>query len=423
MKKRKKLVIILVIVVVVALLGAKTLLSPKNNIRTVDTAEASSKTLVQSITLTGNIKTKDAEEILLPTTQKVTKVLVEEGQEVEKNQPLIKLDTYDLESQLQKAQISLEMAERELANLIKENSSSRKSLENAVAQAELNLKNAQSKYEDAKTRHEQSKKLYEAGFISKSEYDNSLSALMDMESNVQSAEIALDNAKRALEDYDERIYQQQKQLELTRLDLSNLKKKIADSNIKASIKGKVVKLDVIEGQYPSMESSIRIQDTSNLILELKANQYDAVNLKLGQKAKITVNGLDKEYEGHITKISETAAVEVVNTGKEINVLTEITIDNADEILKAGYEADAEIILSEKTDTIAVNYEAVQTDENGNKYIFVVEDNIAKKRIVETGLETDFEIEILSGLKKGEIYITNPPADLMDGETVVTTGGM
>ncbi|HHY78002.1 MAG TPA: efflux RND transporter periplasmic adaptor subunit, partial [Clostridiales bacterium] len=126
---------------------------------------------------------------------------------------------------------------------------------------------------------------------------------------------------------------------------------------------------------------------------------------------------------HITKISETAAVEVVNTGKEINVLTEITIDNADEILKAGYEADAEIILSEKTDTIAVNYEAVQTDENGNKYIFVVEDNIAKKRIVETGLETDFEIEILSGLKKGEIYITNPPADLMDGETVVTTGGM
>ena len=80
-------------------------------------------------------------------------------------------------------------------------------------------------------------------------------------------------------------------------------------------------------------------------------------------------------------------------------------------------------MSEKSGSIAVNYEAIQTDEQGNKYIFVVEDNIAKKRTVETGLETDFEIEILSGLKEGEIYITNPPAGLMDGETVVATGGM
>ncbi len=389
----------------------------------VDIAEAEGTKLVQSISLTGNIKAKDAEEILLPTTQKVTKVLVEEGQEVEKNQPLIKLDTYELESQLKKSRISLDMAERELSNLINENSSARMSLENAVAQAELNLKNAQSKYEDAKTRHEQNKKLYEAGFISKSEYDSSQSTLKDLEANVLSAELALDNAKRSLEDFDERIYQQQKQIELTKLDISNLQKKIADSSIKANIKGKIVKLDAIEGQYPSVGSVILIQDTTNLIIELKANQYDAVNLELGQKARITVNGLDKEYEGHVTKISETAAIEVINTGKEINVLTEITIDNADQLLKAGYEADAEIILSEKSGSIAVNYEAIQTDEQGNKYIFVVEDNIAKKRTVETGLETDFEIEILSGLKEGEIYITNPPAGLMDGETVVATGGM
>ena len=44
-----------------------------------------------------------------------------------------------------------------------------------------------------------------------------------------------------------------------------------------------MKLDAIEGQYPSVGSVILIQDTTNLIIELKANQYDAVNLELGQK--------------------------------------------------------------------------------------------------------------------------------------------
>ncbi|MGI5997544.1 MAG: efflux RND transporter periplasmic adaptor subunit, partial [Lutispora sp.] len=131
----------------------------------------------------------------------------------------------------------------------------------------------------------------------------------------------------------------------------------------------------------------------------------------------------KVYEGHITKISEAATVEMVNTSKETNVLVEITLDSVDEQIKAGYEADAEIVLIEKENSIAVSFEAVQTDEQGNKYLFVVEDNIAKKRNVETGLETDFEIEIVSGLKEGEKYIISPPAELMDGETVITTGGM
>jgi len=424
MKKRKKLVIIIaVILVLAALLTAKTFLSAKNTVKTVNTADAIKTKLTQSISVTGNIKAGDSEEILLPSTQKVTEVLVQEGQEVKKGQLLVKLDTYELESQLKKSRISLDMAKRDLEKLNSEDNTTRKSLENAVTQAEISLKSATSKYEDTRIKHEQNTKLYEAGFLSKVEFDNSLSTLNELQNNLLLAEIALDNARNSLADFDEKAYQQEKQIEISSTDLASLEKKIADSSIKANINGKIVKLDAKENQYPAAGSSIVIHDQSRYILELKVNLYDAVNLEVGQKANITVRGLDKVYEGHITKISDTATVEMVNTNKETNILVEITLDSVDEQIKAGYEAEAEIVLVEKENTVAVGFEAIQTDEQGNKYLFVVENNIAKKRIVQTGLETDFEIEILSGLKEGEKYIVSPPEGLTDGETVITTGGV
>ncbi|SHI54466.1 efflux RND transporter periplasmic adaptor subunit [Lutispora thermophila] len=426
MKKKKKIIITTIIVLALtALWGGKTYLSSKNTFKTVDTAEVVKTTLIQSVSVSGNIKALESEEISLPSGQKITKVLVEEGQEVKKGQLLVKLDTYDLETQLKKGKISLEMSKRNLEKLKAENSAERKSLENAVTQAELALKSAASKYEDAKVKHEQTKKLYEAGFVSKSDYDNSQSSLKDLETNFLTAEIALDNAKNALADFDNRIYEQEKQIEMSSTELASIEKKIAESNIKANINGKIIKLDAKEGQYPAEGSNIIIHDQSKYILELKVSQYDSVSMKLGMKANIKLSGLDKIYEGHVTKIAETAIVETStnSSSKETKLLVEVTMDNADEQIRAGYEADAEIILVEKENSLAVSFDAVKTDEQGNKYIFVVEDNIAKKRIVETGLQTDLEIEIISGLKEGEKYILNPPAGLMDGETVMTTGGI
>lgn len=425
MKKRKKLVIIIAIVLIlVALFATRAVLSAKNNFKTVSTSDAMKKNLVQSISITGNIKANESEEILLPSTQKVKEVFVKEGQEVEKGQLLITLDTGDLNNQLKKGSITLDLAKRELSKLKdNENSTVKKTMENSLRQAELNLQSAISKYEDAKRRHDQNTKLYEAGFLSKEELDSSQSVLDDLHANMENMEIVLDNAQNALTDFDDKIYQQEKQIELSNTDLESLRKQAADSNVKANIKGKVVKMDAKNNQYSPVGSSILIYDQSKYKMELNVSQYDAVSLKEGQRADIKIKGLSKIYEGQVTKIGESAAVEMSGANKETKVLVEITLDNADEQIKAGYEADAEIVLNEKKNTVAVNFEAIQTDAEGKKYVFILENNIAKKRIVETGLETDFEIEITTGLKEGEKYVTSPPAGLQDGETVKVIGGM
>lgn len=425
MKKRKKLVIIIAVILIIAVFFAsRAALSAKNNVKIVNTADAAKKSLVQSISIAGNIKANESEEIMLPSTQKVQEVLVKEGQEVKKDQLLVKLDASDLNSQLKKGRITLDLAKRELEKLRDDdNSTVKKTMENSVKQAELNLQSTESKYEDAKRKHEQNIKLYEAGFISKNEFESSKSALDDLQTTMMNMELALDNAQNSLKDFDDKIYQQEKQIEMSNADLESLQNKITDINVKSNISGTIVKMDAKNNQYPTAGSSILIYDQSQYKVELKVSQYDAVSLKEGQRATIKIKGLDKIYEGQVTKIGKSAIVEMSGTNKETKVLAEITLSDADEQIKAGYEADAEIVLQDKQNSIAVNFEAVQTDAEGKKYIFVLENNIAKKRVIETGLETDFEIEITTGLKEGEKYITNPPAGLQDGETVKTIGGM
>lgn len=425
MKKKKKLAIIVIIILILAIfLALKVFFAAKNNLKTVNTKDVTRKNLVQSISVTGNIKANESEEIMLPSTQKVQSILADEGQEVKKGQLLVKLDTADLESQIKKGRISLELGKRELEKLQDEDNNTMKiSMENSVKQAELSLKSAKSKYEDAKRRYEQNMKLYEAGFLSKEELENTKLALDDLETNVMNMELNLDNVENSLKDFDDKIYQQEKQIELSNADLESLQIRIADSNIKSSIDGRVIKMNAKKNQYPLPGDNILIYDLSKYKLELKISQYDAVSIKEGQRADIKIKGLDKTYKGIVTKIGESATIEISGTNKETMVLVEVTLDNADEQIKAGYEAEAEIVLLEKENTIAVNFEAVQTDEEGKKYVFVLENDTAKKRIVEIGMETDFEIEIISGLNEDEKYIPSPPAGLQDGEMVKATGGM
>lgn len=124
----------------------------------------------------------------------------------------------------------------------------------------------------------------------------------------------------------------------------------------------------------------------------------------------------------MTATGKAAVINVEGTSKEPRLEIEITIDNPDDRIKVGFEADADITLKESPQSVAVSYEAVLEDDDGKKYIYVVEEDKAVKRYVTTGLETDFDIQITEGLKEGEQYVKNPPSSLKDGDPVRQSGG-
>ncbi|HQO43884.1 MAG TPA: HlyD family efflux transporter periplasmic adaptor subunit, partial [Bacillota bacterium] len=221
----------------------------------------------------------------------------------------------------------------------------------------------------------------------------------------------------------DQIKDQKNQVESSKADIENIKDKIEKSTIKSSINGTIVQLDAKPDQYPTVENNtIVIYDLSKYKVTIPVSQYDAVNISLGQKSTIRVKGIDTEYKGTVSAVGDAAVITMDGANKEPKVEIEVTLDNPDDRIKVGYEADIDITLKESNDSMAVNFEAVREDEDGKKYVFTVNGNKAVKTFVETGIETDFEIEILKGLKAGDSYVKNPPATLKDGDPVKQSGG-
>lgn len=398
--KNKKKVIIISLVCIAVLTGAFGVInSRKPKTKEVLAQSIDKKDLVQSISVTGNIEANDKFEMTLNPSQKVTKVYFKEGDVVKKNDILVKLDTTDLEYQLKKAMLNLDVLKI--------------STSNASKQATINLDSAKSTYEQAKKKFEANETLFESGVISQEEYDTFKKALLDAENQLKLADIQYNSSQMNTSESDKK-----KQIELTQTDIDNLKKKIADSSVKSTINGKVIKLGVKEGQFPTNTNNlVQVCDLSVYKVKVEVSQYDAVLISTGQKATIKVKGLDKKYTGTITSISPVADITMNGTNQESKVKVEISIDNPDNDIKVGYEVDAEIILRQKPATFSVSFEAIKTEKDGKKYVFVIENGIAKKKYIETGLETDFDIEIVKGLNQGEQYISNPTDDLKEGDAV------
>ena len=429
MKKKKKLIIIAAIVVAVIIIGAvRIITSNQNKVKEVDIGKAETKNLSQTISVTGNIEAANSEEISLPTQQKVIEVYAEEGQEVKEGTSILKIDSTDNEYQLKKYELALDLANMDLQRLLDTGSrNNKKALEDAVRTAEIDLQSAETNYNEAKRKYDQSSVLFESGAVSKEEYEAALKAMNDFKNKMELATIQLDNAKNSLNDFgvsnSDQIKEKRNLVESSKADIANVKDKIEKSTIKSSIDGKIVQLDVKPNQYPTVENStITIYDLSKYKVKVLVSQYDAVSLNIGQKASVKVKGLDTEYKGTVTAISDAAVITLEGTNKEPKVEIEVTLDNPDDKIKVGFEADIDITLKESPNSVAVNFESVLEDKDGKKYIFAAENNKAVKKYVKTGMETDFEVQILEGLKAGDEYITNPPATLKDGDPVKQSGG-
>lgn len=428
MKKKKKIIIAIIsMIIIFAIIGIRYVASVKTKPISVNVETVTKKDLINTISVSGTIVANDSQEIFLSPAQKVMNIFVVENQQVKNGDRLLKLDTADLEYNLQKGKINLSVAKRDLEKLQNaEDDSTKTTLENSVIQAELGLESAEMKYIEAKRKQELNEKLYEEGYLSKDELNSFEITLKDLENNMKNAEIALQNAHVALDNFlnpEDSIYRQSKQIEIAQTDIVNLNKNITDSVLKSNINGTIVRLDAKEGQYPIQGDMVAIQDLSCYKLKVSVSQYDAIGLEIGHEASIKIKGLNKEYKGKVMKIAQTAMVEMSGGNLETKVEVEIVIDNPDDKIKTGYEADADITLDEKLNIVAVNFDAVQKDSDGKKFVFIVEDNIVKKKYVKTGLESDFDIEIISGLKEGENYIANVPTELEEGDTIAINGGM
>lgn len=412
MKRKYKVIISVAVVAVVSAASIFSIAAEKlPQYRKIVVTSARQKDMNQTINLKGYIEPKAKQEIQLDVTQKIDEVYVQEKQQVHSGELLFALDNSDAAYRLKSEQVNLRSAETELNNLLKSGDKDKKDLNYSISQAQIQYNSAVSDYNTAKVKYEQNQQLYAQGFLSKEELDGASKSLEKLNNNIELSQIQLDKAKDAYGNFDtdrqQQIDKMKSSIELIKMNIDNINSKM-DISTKAVIDGVVMNLKLVKGQYPTQETSkIEIYDLSQYVINVFVKQNEAVQIKQGQKAAISVVGLEeKSYVGTILEIGDTASAAQGNLVPMVKV--KIAVDQPDENIKVGFETLIKLDLNLKENVVAADFQGIVEDQNGNKFVYLFKDNLAVRKPVKTGVEDGFWVEIVEGLIVGDQYILNPP---------------
>ena len=212
------------------------------------------------------------------------------------------------------------------------------------------------------------------------------------------------------EQYDTTVEQAQETYERAQLEeqliteddglnqIESYEEQLEDCTVYASMTGTITALNVEEGGVFTGGTIYEIQDVHNFIVEATVDEYDVVDIEEGQTAYIVTDSLgDEELEGEVTYVSPvgTSGQTMGSASGTASYEIQITINEPQDKLRSGMTASVSIALEESKDTLAVPYDCVQTNEAGESVIYVDDNGERKEVAVETGIETDYYIEVSS----------------------------
>jgi HlyD family secretion protein len=185
------------------------------------------------------------------------------------------------------------------------------------------------------------------------------------------------------------------------------------TEIRSPIDGVVTDRTLFAGETaPAGTPLITVMETSTLIAKLHIAQVQAQQLVVGASATMRVPGLDDPVDAKVSLISP--ALDPGSTTVEVW----LRIDNAKSLLKAGTPVHASITGHTVKRTLLVPAEALQTAADGSKYVMVIgADGNAHKHPVTIGIQSEREIQIVSGITAKDKVITTGAYALDDGTKV------
>lgn len=179
--------------------------------------------------------------------------------------------------------------------------------------------------------------------------------------------------------------------------------------VRATSSGMVLDIPVKEGSFVIESNTFNdgttiasIANMQEMIFEGKVDEAEVGKLNEGMDLSLTVGALDT--------VSFTASLEYISPkGVEDQGAIQFEIKAAvslrsDKFLRAGYSANADIILENKEQVLAIKESDIQFDEDEKAYVeIMIAEQEFEKRILETGISDGINIEILSGIKEDDSY--------------------
>ena len=432
MKKWKKIALIAAVVVVLLAIVGFTVQQSRKGLVTVQSGKVLREDLTSTVTASGEIKPKLYVNIGALAQAKIIRLYVKEGDSVKQGQLLASLDNIQSAADVAAMQAALNASRTDAV-----------AAQAAVNTAAADLNQAEAEYERAKLDFDRNKSLYEQQLIAKADYDTKKAAFGTATAQLGQAKAKLAQAKANQDSANVHIGQ-------NAANLRRMSDVLSKTEYRAPFDGVVTNLPVREGEtvVPGIQNSpgstlMTVADTSLITAEVKVDESDIVNVKLGQAAEITIDAMPKQkFKGVVTEIGGNAVLRSTGVStaqttssnqeaKDFKVV--IALQDPPPSLHPGLSATAHITTAKRESVLAIPIQALTIRERGDltpeknkkdsvqaaapaagsanpkeelQGVFVIRNSKDALFVpVTTGISGVTEIEVTGGVKEGDEIVT------------------
>ena len=449
MKKWKKAVWIGLAVIVIAIIAGVSIKISRKGIVTVQTGKVErQEQLASVVTASGEVKPLLYVNVGATAYGRITDIAVREGDPVRKGQLLARLEAVQPAADVDAQAASLKASEAD--SMASE--AAAKSAEAAYRTAQADLPRARAEQEKARLEYQRAAQLFEEQLISKSQFDTAKAGSAVAEAAVAQAQARIAQTRANVEQADSQFQTARTRIQQYRATLTRASDVLKKHSFHSPLDGVVTNLPVNAGETMVMgiQNSpgsllMTIADMSIITAEVKVDETDIVNVRLGQTADVTIDAIpNKTFKGKVTEIGNSAIIRSTGlASSQSNIASQeakdfkvvVTLENPPDNLRPGLSTTAKIqtalkqnvltvpiqalTIRQKKDleepkkdgagsALAAGPEAREREKEGKKEIqgvFVARDNKAVFVPVETGITGTTDIEMVSGLKESDEIIT------------------
>lgn len=394
----KKKIFLLLGAIIVVLIVASTMFGGKRQLPEVSVASVSTKTITKKVSASGKIQPEMEVNISAEVSGQLIQLPVKEGDQVKAGDLLAEINPDVYIAARNRAEAALNTSRSNLASALA-----------SKATSEANLLVAEKAWE-------RSQKLFKDGVVSQADYDQSEASYKTAEANMTSASEGVKSARFAILSAEASLQEALDNLSRTKLIapqagiVTALVKEIGES---------------VQGNgFTAGEVVMKISNLGVMEVDVEVNESDIISVGMGNQAEIEVDAYrDRTFMGTVTEIGNTAlnaSSNGFNLDQVTNFSVKIRIDSASYAdmgngaspFRPGMSATVDILTKTVKDVVSAPIQCVTTRkaEGSDKAeigVFKMVDGEVVWSKVETGIQDNRDIQILSGVELEDLLVSGP----------------
>ncbi|MBT4585555.1 efflux RND transporter periplasmic adaptor subunit [Candidatus Peregrinibacteria bacterium] len=189
-------------------------------------------------------------------------------------------------------------------------------------------------------------------------------------------------------------------------DLQRANARLEDVILKAPIDGRITKANLktgeFTGDFQDFDRSITMLGDSPYRVELYASEIDIPKVQFTQSGAIELDAYpDRDFWMSVSEIDPAASI--IDGVPKYRIKLDFA-ENVEDILKIGMTGDVDIITDVRINVVHVPGRAIMKDKDGNYTIRLLIDGEVVEKPIVVGMETDTDVEIISGVDEGDTVV-------------------